>query len=288
MKIIYQMHVSWFETEMALESLNSALEAAQYTSLPVEVHLCLNAQTYLESPAQGSAREMFECITSHPELSNWKVTWKLDEDTFYNVGDWRRDCYDKETITVWGESDCLVPVAYFMYIESIFKQLPNTLPYVITIQQKKMWDDSWKPTEHIALQNFTIEQVRAINNKLVTGEGFLTLEELDNFNAAFQQQVRFTKTEYYKGDGALVCLSPGMPTPFIAEGLHMCGEDTYFFNFCNKKQIPLFVIEGLMKGHNTAHPKKRLNYSRTSAHKERFIELDQQMRLLAQNALIAI
>lgn len=285
MKIVYQMHISWFETEMALETIQSMLEAAEHTSIPVEVNLCLNAQTYLEEPITGTSIEMFDCITSHPKFPEWKVVWKTDEDSFYNVGDWRRDCYDSENLTVWGESDCLVPEIYFVYVESIYKQLPTNSPYIVTLQQKKMWDSSWKPTEHTALQDFSLEQVRAINNKLVTGEGFLNLEELNNFNRAFQQQVKFTQTQYYKGDGALVYLSPGMPTPFIAEGLHMCGEDTYFFNYCAIKEIPMYMIEGLMKGHNTGHPKKRMNYSQTNTHKHRFTELDRSMRVLAQTTL---
>lgn len=285
MKVVYQMHVSWFETEMALETLESVLEASQYTSLPIEINLCLNAQTYLEEPTTGTTKEMFDCITSHTQFPEWKVIWKTDEDAFYNVGDWRRDCYDSENLTVWGESDCLIPETYFAYIESIYKQLPSNSPYIVTIQQKKMWDSSWTPTEHSALQSLTIDQVRAMNGKLVTGEGLLTLEELNKFNRAFQEEVKFTKTDYYKGDGALVFLSPGMPTPFIAEGLHMCGEDTYFFNHCAAKQIPMYMIEGLMKGHNTAHPKKRMNYSQTDTHKDRFTELNRNMRILAQTTL---
>lgn len=279
------MHVSWFETEMALETLESAIEAAKHTSIPVEINLCLNTQTYLEEPTTGTTEEMFNCILSHPRSSEWKIVWKTDQDSFYNVGDWRRDCYDSKNLTVWGESDCLVPEIYFAYIESIYKQLPTTTPYIVTIQQKKMWDSSWTPTEHSALQNFSLDQVRAMNNKLVTGEGFLNLEELNTFNRAFQEQVKFTRTDYYKGDGALVYLSPGMTTPFIAEGLHMCGEDTYFFNYCSKQKVPMYVIEGLMKGHNTAHPKKRMNYSQKPIHKERFAELDRNMRLLAQTTL---
>jgi hypothetical protein len=285
MKIVYQQHISWFETEMALETLESMIEASQYTSLPIEVHLCCNLQTYLEEPLEGTPQDMFKCITEHPQFSQWQVVWKSNEDPFYNVGDWRRDCYDGTFPTVWGESDCLVPALYFAYIESIQKQLTTGTPYFVTVQQKKMWDSSWTPTEHTALQNFTLEQVRVINNKLVTGEGVLTLRELNEYNEAFEQQLKVSKSTYYKGDGALVCLGPNMPTPFIAEGLHMCGEDTYFYNYCSKKRVDMYMIEGLLKGHNTAHPKKRMNYSTTSLHKERFTLLDQQMRMLAHTSL---
>lgn len=285
MKIIYQMHISWFETEMALETLESVNKAVEYTTLPVEIKLCFNSQTFLEQPQQGTSEEMFRCLLEHPSYHEWDITWKTDNDPFYNVGDWRRDCYDKDNWTVWGESDCLVPETYFGVVEFAAYNLPFTSPFILTIQQKKMWDASWTPTEHTALQGLTIEQVRALSNKFVTGEGYLSLTELNNFNEAFADQSQIVETSYYKGDGALVCLSPNMPTPFIADGLHMCGEDTYFFGYCSKKQIKMYTVKNFMKGHNTGHPKKRLNREVTPEHVDRFKQLDTQMRTLAWNSL---
>ena len=279
------MHVSWFETEMALETLESMLQAAEHTSLPVEVHLCFNAQTFLESPIEGEAVTSFDILLQHPKAEEWNIVWKNNKDGFYNVGDWRRDCYDNDNLTVWGESDCLVPVQYFAYIEHIHKVLEGRYPYIVTLQQKKMWDSSWTPTEHKALQNLTLEQVRAINNKFVTGEGFLSLEELNTFNTSFDSEITLKQSNYYKGDGALICLSPDMPHPFIAEGLHMCGEDTYFFNYCALKRVSLYTVDGLMKGHNTGHPKKRVNRQQSTEQKEQFRILDSQMRELAQKSL---
>ena len=44
------MHVTWFETEMALETIQSVKEAIKYTNLPVKVKLCFNKQTRFDTP----------------------------------------------------------------------------------------------------------------------------------------------------------------------------------------------------------------------------------------------
>ena len=83
-------------------------------------------------------------------------------------------------------------------------------------------------------------------------------------------------------------MSPNMPTPFLDPELHMCGEDTYFFNYCNIKQIPLYNIAYYMKGHNTNHPLKRTNHSKSKEQKHQFEEFDKQMRIVAQNSLMKL
>jgi hypothetical protein len=287
MHILYQMHVAWFETEMALETLQSVEEAIKNTNLSVKVKLCFNKQTRFDTPINKSIDDMFISLLENDLVKQSEIIWKTDEDEFYNVGDWRRECYDPKNITIWGESDCLVPDTYFGYVESIFSSSIN-FPFIVTIKQKKMWDESWKPTEHEAFQPFTLDQTRAINNKFVTGEGYLSLEELNTFNNSFSDKHSVEISQYYKGDGALICLSPDMPTPFIDPKLHMCGEDTYFFNFCNIKKIPLYSISYYMKGHNTKHPLKRTNHSKSEEQKHQFNLFDEQMRIVAQNSLMKL
>ena len=43
--------------------------------------------------------------------------------------------YDPKNITIWGESDCLIPDTYFGYVESIFSSSIN-FPFIVTIKQK--------------------------------------------------------------------------------------------------------------------------------------------------------
>lgn len=284
MTIIYQQHISWFETEMALETIQSVKEAIKYTNFPVKVKLCFNKQTRFDTPINKSIEDMFAELLEDDLVKQSEIIWKTDDDAFYNVGDWRRECYDIHNITIWGESDCLVPETYFGYIESIFSSIQK-YPFIVTIKQKKMWDETWIPTEHEAFQNFNLEQMRLINNKFVTGEGMLTLNELNLFNKSFEDSHQIKQSSYYKGDGALVCLSPKMPVPFIDPELHMCGEDSYFFMYCQIKQIPLYNITHYLKGHNTGHPKKRTNHFRSEILHDEFNKFDHNMRLIASNSL---
>jgi hypothetical protein len=274
----------WFETDMALKTIQSVQSAAENTSLEVKCKFCFNCQTRFDIPEDGDPRSRFDLLLENELVKNSELVWKTDLNPFYNVGDWRRDCYDKDNITVWGESDCYVPETYFWYIENAFATMKN-YPFIISTKQKKMWDESWKPTEHEALQNFTLEQTRSISNKFVTGEGYLSLEELNNFNNSFSENHSIVQSSYYKGDGALLCLSPNMPTPFIDPELHMCGEDTYFFTYCRIKRIPLYNISYYLKGHNTNHPLKKVRCKRTEDHKKAFESFDKEMRIVAQNSL---
>jgi len=76
-----------------------------------------------------------------------------------------------------------------------------------------------------------------------------------------------------------------MPTPFIDPKLHMCGEDTYFYNYCSIKKVPLYSITHYLKGHNTGHPLKRVNHNKTEEQRIAFQELDTRMRIVANESL---
>lgn len=284
MHILYQMHIAWFETDMALKTILSLEKAISNTDLDVQIKLCFNTQTRFDTPVSVDPKKCFDRLLENEIVKNSQVVWKTDEDEFYNVGDWRRECYDAENITVWGESDCYVPETYFWYIQNAFSSIKE-YPFVVTIRQKKMWDDSWKTIEHEAFQSFTIEQVRSINNKFVTGEGYLSLEELNDFNESFSSKHHIVRSNYYKGDGALVCLSPKMPTPFIHPKINVFGEDTYFFNYCEIKKIPLYNICYYLKGHNTNHPQKKVSCLRTEEQKLEIQKFDHLMRIYAREGL---
>jgi hypothetical protein len=43
-----------------------------------------------------------------------------------------------------------------------------------------------------------------------------------------------------------------------------------------------------MKGHNTKHPLKRVNHSKSEEQRQQFEEFDKQMRIVAQNSLMKL
>ena len=130
--IVYQHHIMWYESKMISETLDSLKQALDYYSPPdIQLVFCLNPQTYLEKPIEGTASNMFSNFINHPVLKDARIIYKTDHEPFYNIGDWRREQYYPEAkYTVWGESDCLLPKELFLAdlnVNSALKLEPSNL-----------------------------------------------------------------------------------------------------------------------------------------------------------------
>jgi GR25 family glycosyltransferase involved in LPS biosynthesis len=264
-QILFQMHIMWYESKMINETLDSLQKAIDKSKVPVKVVLGLNSQTYLEEPQTGNPQDMFECFSSHPILSQeytdiYLITNKQD---FYNIGDWRREVYNPNALyTVWGESDCLIPSDYFNILYSTASQIPYA--HFMTLASRKMWDSTWDLVEHPEIRSYprgkNRENIKELYGSVpshLASEQPITYEELESFNKRFQPEVK--KLNFHKVDGSLLAISKNFPTPFIGEKVRFAREDTCFENFCRIKDIPQFLIETKIKGHNYKHPLKRLN-----------------------------
>ena len=117
------MHIMWYESAMIEETLDSLTNALSYEQTnDVKIKLCLNAQTYIEKPKMGKPREMFDMFLHHPIIKQSEIIYKTDDDSFYNIGDWRRETYDHNCkYTCWGESDCILPKEYFYILKNARK-----------------------------------------------------------------------------------------------------------------------------------------------------------------------
>jgi len=94
--ILYQQHIMWYESKMINETLDSLQASVLYSSEPVHFKFCLNAQTYLENPINGNPEDMFSEFINHPILKKANIIFKTNNDSFYNIADWRREAYLKE------------------------------------------------------------------------------------------------------------------------------------------------------------------------------------------------
>jgi len=259
-KILFQMHVMWYESRMMVETLDSIQAALEHTTLPVHLMFCLNAQTYLEEPVEGTPDDMFGAFLEHPLMKQSELIYKTNDDAFYNIGDWRRDVYDESAkYTVWGESDCLLP-------EDFFYILSNTdikTPHILTFASRKMWDGTWDCVEHEYIEQYK----RQPNNpytapKPYNSDDVITQQELDEFNSRFDD-ITIKQLNTCKIDGSLLCLSKGLPAPFIAPDMHFVREDTCAERVFARYNIPQYVVKNRMKGHNYGHPLKRTNTQAT-------------------------
>lgn len=262
-KIICTLHVMWYESFMINETLDSVQAAISNTTDNINLIVCLNSQTYIEKPDIGVIPEdMFNEFLSHPVLKTAKFIRKTDDDAFYNIGDWAREIYGPEydaKYVVWLESDCLVPEDYFFLLQNIDINRPHT----VSLANRKMWDSSWDAVEHPFIQQIPRtgppeEPQRNTPEPYGVGH-YISLEQLNEFNKKFEPVLN--ELSQPKVDGCMTAVSRNFPTPFIAEGVHLGGHDFYMECFMKKHNIPQYHISTRLKGHNCAHPKKRIGTS---------------------------
>lgn len=262
----------WYESMMLNETLDSLQNAIDNSTIPVDITICLNSQTYIEKPESGFVpATMFDEFLNHPILKNAIITYKTDSDEFYNIGDWRRDIYGPDyayKYIVWGESDCLVPEDYFFLLDNINIEEPH----FISLATRKMWDSTWDIVEHEWIRPFPR------NGPAIRPEqapvpfncaDYISLDQLNEFNRQFDPTL--IKLDRLKIDGNMTTLSPGLPYPFLPLDLHFAREDYCLEMFFTKKGIPQYHMSTRLKGHNQVHPQKRtgtLNQKNDSIYKE--------------------
>lgn len=254
--ITFILHVMWYESKLINEVIHSVRNALNYyPDVDFKLKMCLNSQTYWETPDDGNTKLRFDEFLRNPALNTFKVEiiQKTDQDPFYSIGDWRREQYDGKGMVVWGEADCILPREFFYAIDFANKSIAEK-PYFVTLSARKMWDRSWLAVEHPKLRNKTLDEWKKIDETLCC-DGYINQERLDEFNS--DNEFAIIKLDEHKGDGALVTLNEGFSTPFISPNLHCFGDDSCFMAFCRKKNIPQYHVDGLLKGHNTHIRNKR-------------------------------
>ena len=240
---------------MINETLDSLQAALKNSKLEVNLKFCLNSQTYLEEPIEGKAEDMFEEFINHPILKKAEIIYKTNDTPFYNIGDWRREVYDKEyKYTVWGESDCLIPNDFFHILSEI--QIQN--PHILSFASRKMWDSTWDCVEHRDL----VKYKRRADNPYQAPSPYnssdvIVQSELNEFNNESDIEVELNNT--VKIDGSLLCISKGIDFQFIADDMNFVREDYCTQSVFKIKRIPQYVVKTRIKGHNYSHPLKRTN-----------------------------
>jgi hypothetical protein len=254
----------WYETAMIQECWDSVLAALKASpNTDVKIEICLNKQTYVEKPNEGSKVDDF--FSKHLDHSLFKdprtsITIKTDKDPFYNIADWRREVYDPAAkYTVWGETDTILPRDFFAILDLV--QIDQL--HVLTFAGRPMWDNSWDVVTHERLQGYSKpcqcdvhkEDCIELLEEPFKYKDYITQAELDKFNDESGDVI--IKQVPWKIDGSTVCISGGLETPFIAPGMHFVREDTCFEYYIRKKKIPQVCVTSRLKGHNYKHPSKR-------------------------------
>jgi len=255
-KILYIVHIMWYEYKIVNEMLDSLKIAIDNSTLQVDIMVCLNGQTYIENPEPGIDHyKLFDEFLDHPVLENATIISKNMDTSFYNIGDWRRDIYGKNydyKYTVWGESDCFVIEDYF----HLLNHINISEPHIVSFAARQMWDNTWHELEHPYIHEWEKEHGDITIHKPLSCGHKITYEQITEFNRKYSAELY--KLQQVKLDGSMTALSRGLPYPFIPPDLHFASEDYCAQQFFSYNNIPQYHGATKLRGHNRSHPDKRL------------------------------
>jgi len=282
-KYIIGTHIMFYEIDMAIdhiESINNALSTVDNVD-NVRVDLFFNISEYFEKidTSKTSYDELVKKFKDLVDSINCKCTYKIyDEMKPFTMVDYRRDlnyfgCVDNDYV-IWGESDCLLPKELFQSLEQIkqYASQNNIHRYVTTFAVRKMWDDSWKPLEHVDMTDKPVHEKHIPGTRTKNPEAYsqpysirytMGNEEMNTINSKVEDfDVRILTHPQFDGSGLVLSsdlLKNGVNVPRCIMG-HLV-DDTSMMYSC--KQIMgnsyiQFVVKNILKVHNREHPKKRM------------------------------
>jgi len=157
--------VQWYEIEIVqeyIDSLKQSLEHQENNNVIIDFTFNINQQ--LEKIDESVAKldelvDRFKTMVSPLKklVKKYDVRCRINED-FITIAHYRRwflDEYCTEVdVLVQGETDALIPKQTFTVLDMLHQQVKKDTPkYLATFGINKMWDDSWKPLEHVDFTN---------------------------------------------------------------------------------------------------------------------------------------
>lgn len=276
-KYIIGTHIMFYEIEMVQEQTQSIINALSEVDNKenVTVDYFFNISEYFEKvdTNQKTKEDLITLFDKEVEIlknSGCIVKSEIyDGEEPITMVDYRRDlnyfgCKDNDFI-IWGESDCLLPRQLFVSLEQIkeYANSQNIHKFITTFAIRKMWDDNWKPLEHVDFTNETYYEDERAFQYPHSIRYTMSIEEMDEINSKVDQlDLRVLKTPQF--DGSCLILSSdliksGVNIPHGIIGL--IAEDTSVMRACHYimgANYVQFVVKNILKVHNRNHPLKRL------------------------------
>ena len=283
-------HVMFYEIEMFKEYIDSLIQAVHDIETPdrITFDFMFNISQYLESidTSKISKQELIDKFNKEIErLKNSNTGLNVDvkiyddDNTLYCIADYRRDFnyYNctKYDYLMWGETDALLPKQLFDALENIKKyaSLQNIHRYTVWFAERKMWDDSWAPLEHVDFENEKYISIKHFN----TEEEFkakisksphsiryvMDIDEMNQINdKADTYDIRVLQYPKFNGCGLIMSndlIKAGVNIPPAMFGV--VAEDTAMMISAHQimgQAYIQFIVKNILLVHNREHTKKRL------------------------------
>jgi len=286
-KYIIGTHIMFYEIEMVSEHIQSIINSINEVDNQenVSVDLFFNISEYFEKIDRSKISKK-ELISRFTELvlkleneTNSKITSTIyDTDEPLTMVDYRRDlnhngCKNHDYV-IWGESDCLLPKELFEALELIknYANEKNVHRYITTFAVRKMWDEHWKPLEHVDMTDKPLHQKflpDGSKNPLAYNEPYsirytMGIDEMNEINKKYSEfDIRIMNHPHFDGSGLVISsdlIKTGVNVPLSIIGHAV--DDTSMMTMCRLlmgDKYVQFIVKNILKVHNRDHPKKR-NY----------------------------
>ena len=265
--------IQWYEVEIYEDYIESVINSLSNIENKenVIVDLCFYLSENLEQIDKSQ-------MTIYNILNKFRATEQkllgndikcvvnyYNNDEIYTIANYRRDFNEiyceKVDVLMWGETDSLIPKQTFEVLDLLHTNNVNqsVYKYLAFFGGCKMWDDSWKPVEHI---DFTDKEFIEMDEKNWWSLRYnMSIEEMNSFNDKVEElDVRVVNPYKFNGCGLVISSDVIKSGVNIPKSMMLVHEDTAFQNSLIKMfdgNIPQFIFKNILLVHNRKHPKKR-------------------------------
>lgn len=294
MKILIGTLVAWYESALVPLYLESIYQALDYLSnLDIHTEIEIHLDFYVTSPWNGLEKEIEgyngrqKCIDSIREFEDSpipcvmkfggsyvhinirydsddrKATYETENIAYYRrelINKGRTEDYDA---VVWGETDSLVPHTFFANIYSVtLGAITRNSPVISSFGGCKLWDPTWKITEHVAFTDRPF--IENDTENWWSLKYTMNLEEMNAINSkhnCLNPDVYLATKDNIKFNGCgLIITKPMLQTGVnISDNVFFIIEDTSFM--MNIKNIvpnaEQIIFPAILLVHNRKSPLKR-------------------------------
>ena len=261
--------VQWYEIEIVqeyIDSLKQSLEHQENNNVIIDFTFNINQQ--LEKIDESVAKldelvDRFKTMVSPLKklVNRYDVKCRINDD-FITIADYRRwflDEYCTEVdVLVQGETDALMPKQTFTVLDMLHQQVKKDTPkYLATFGINKMWDDSWKPLEHV---DFTDKPfINDDEDNWWSIRYTMTIDEMNQFNDKVEDlDIVNVKPHKFNGCGFVISSEAVKSGVNIPKGTFFI-DDTALGHMAQKvlPDIPQYHFRNILIVHNRKHSKKR-------------------------------
>ena len=256
--------VQWYECDIIGEYVDSLKDALKEYKGEVIIDFTIIANQDLEKCiSEDKLQECINKIQSTCNINN-NTNTRVIRDLF-TIADYRRwflETYHNEVdVLIQGESDALMPKQTFSSLNLLHQNVKDNTPkYISTFSINKMWDDSWKPLEHV---EFTDKPF--INNDEENWWSIrytMSKEEMNSFNDKVEElNIINIKPHKFNGCGFVISSEAVKAGVNIPKGTFFI-DDTALQNMAHRilPDMPQYHFKNILIVHNRKHPKKRCKY----------------------------